>query len=99
MENSKNNKSGSLTWVIILGTAMVAFGAVGAYQYKQANEARELYAMETTKTEELNTKKAALEGEVDELSAELNAKIAEAEAAKKALERMNSEAEKRKVYS
>lgn len=99
MENSKSNKSGTTAWVIILGTAMVAFGALGAYQYQQASEAREMYAMETSKTEELSVKKESLESEVDDLSAELNAKIAEAEAAKKELDRMNEEASKRKVYS
>jgi uncharacterized protein (DUF3084 family) len=99
MENSKNNTPGAGTWVTVFGAAIIALTALGIYQYNQTDNVRDMYESEVIKTEELNSKKDALQGEVDQLSAELNIKIAEAEAAKKELDRMSEEAAKSKAYS
>ncbi|UBM60657.1 hypothetical protein LAG90_08385 [Marinilongibacter aquaticus] len=97
MENPNVKKTNYVA--ILLGVAFAAAGIVGAYQFQEANEAKDELQANKVETQELAEKRDGLENRVNQLSAELEAKIKESEEAAAKLEEMEAVEAKRKSYS
>lgn len=97
MENSNVKKS--VLSSVLLGGAFLAAAAVGIYQYQNVKESEKEIVELNDRAENLMNQQDKLSEEVNDLTSELQRKIAEAEASAKELEDLKLENKKGSIYS